>query len=218
MFLSLGSFELFSQEGGKKGLRNHFGFFWSLSASWRQCGSPCAGIQVLCGCCRSQFHVLPDKARCGFSRGAGMSSESLLSCSAVKLALTFPSLQTIPAYSGSLSHSWNSSCPQPCFLLWKVLHVSARSEAPPDTLGYANSSLWGMVHCEDLTCAPVPALLISKYMDWGSEYPFNFLPMEHNETSLWLKNADNLWDGDEFQILILIQSLWPDSSLCRRNG
>lgn len=83
MFLSLGSFELFSQEGEKKGLRNHFGFFWSLSASWRQCGSPCAGIQVLCGCCRSQFHVLPDKARCGFSRGAGMSSESLLSCSAV---------------------------------------------------------------------------------------------------------------------------------------
>lgn len=32
-------------------------------------------------------------------------------------------------------------------------------------LGYANSSLWEMVHSEDLACAPVPALLISKYMD-----------------------------------------------------
>lgn len=29
-----------------------------------------------------------------------------------------------------------------------------------------------------------------------------------------LKNAGNLWDEDEFQVLILIQSLWPDSSLC----
>lgn len=32
-------------------------------------------------------------------------------------------------------------------------------------LGYANSSLWEMVHSKDLACAPVPALLTSKYMD-----------------------------------------------------
>lgn len=42
------------------------------------------------------------------------------------------------------------------------LHVQQHLQT---ALGYANSSLWGMVHSEDLTCGPVPAVLISKYID-----------------------------------------------------
>lgn len=151
-------------------------------------------MQVLCGCCRSQFHVLPDKPRCGFSGGSGMSSVSvpeLQCCEAgtylsnladiclLRLLVSLLEFLLPPAMipaSGRCSMS---------------LHVQQHLQT---ALGYANPSLWGMVHCKDLTCAPVPALLISKYMDWGAEYQFNFLPMEHNETHLWLKNADNLWD------------------------
>lgn len=169
MFLCLGSLELFFQEGEKKRLRNHFGFLWSLSASWRQCGCPCAGIQVMYGCCRSQFHVLPDKPRFGFSRGAGMSSESLHELQGCEtgtylsnLADNICLLRLIVSLLEFLLPPAMFPASRRCFVsLWVP-----SSEALPDSLEYANSSLSGMVHSKDLTCAPVPALLISKYMDW----------------------------------------------------
>lgn len=157
MFLGLCSLELFSQDGERMGLRNHFGFLWNLSTSGRQCGSPCAAIQVLYRCCRSQFYVVPDKPRCGFSGGAGMNSVSLHELQCHETGTYLSSLADNICLLRLLVSLLEFLLPPAMFpVSGRYLRVSARSAAPPDSFGICkfpslrNGSLWGFNLC---TCA-----------------------------------------------------------------